>query len=83
MPHFGSIKRRDLIACLRRLGFTGPYAGGKHEFMQKGDLSLTIPNPHGREIGPSPPAPSGGHPAERLGETLSFDGSERLALAGR
>jgi predicted RNA binding protein YcfA (HicA-like mRNA interferase family) len=53
MPHFGSIKRRDLIACLRRLGFTGPYAGGKHEFMQKGDLSLTIPNPHGREIGPS------------------------------
>jgi len=52
MPHFGPIKRRELVACLRQLGFAGPYAGGKHEFMQKGDLSLTIPNPHGRDIGP-------------------------------
>ena len=52
MPHFGPIKRRELIACLRRLGFTGPYAGGKHEFMQRGDASLTIPNPHGRDVGP-------------------------------
>ena len=52
MPQFGPIKRRDLIACLRRVGFTGPYAGGRHEFMQKGNLSLTIPNPHGSDIGP-------------------------------
>ena len=52
MPHFGPIKRRELIACLRRLGFTGPYAGGKHEFMQRGGLALTIPNPHGGDIGP-------------------------------
>jgi len=52
MPHFGPIKRRDLIACLRRLGFTGPYAGGKHQFMQRGEVSLTIPNPHGTDIGP-------------------------------
>ena len=52
MPRFGPIKRRELIACLRRLGFTGPYVGGRHEFMQRGDLSLTIPNPHGRDIGP-------------------------------
>ena len=52
MPHFGPIKRRELVSCLRQLGFSGPYAGGKHEFMQKGDLSLTIPNPHGRDIGP-------------------------------
>ena len=51
MPAFGPIKRRELIACLRRLGFVGPYAGGKHEFMQNGALSLTIPNPHGGEIG--------------------------------
>ena len=52
MPRFGPIKRRELVACLRRLGFTGPYAGGKHEFMQRGDVSLTIPNPHGSDIGP-------------------------------
>lgn len=52
MPHFGPIKRRELIAALRRLGFSGPYAGGRHEFMQRGALSLTIPNPHGSDIGP-------------------------------
>ena len=31
MPRFGPIKRRELVSCLRRLGFTGPFAGGKHE----------------------------------------------------
>ena len=51
MPHFGPIKRRELIAALRRAGFTGPFAGGKHEFMQRGDLSITIPNPHGSDFG--------------------------------
>jgi predicted RNA binding protein YcfA (HicA-like mRNA interferase family) len=52
MPRFGPIRRRDLVGGLRRLGFTGPYAGGRHQFMQRGDLSLTIPNPHGTDIGP-------------------------------
>ena len=52
MPRFGPIKRHELVACLRRLGFSRPYVGGKHEFMQRGDVSLTIPNPHGRDIGP-------------------------------
>lgn len=51
MPPFGPIKRRDLIATLRRLGFVGPLSGGKHEFMQKGSLVLTIPNPHRGDIG--------------------------------
>lgn len=53
MPHFGPIKRRELIAALRRAGFTGPFAGGKHEFMQRGEASITIPNPHGSDIGPN------------------------------
>jgi predicted RNA binding protein YcfA (HicA-like mRNA interferase family) len=52
MPAFGPIKRRDLIFYLRKLGYAGPFSGGKHEFMQKGSFSLTIPNPHGRDIGP-------------------------------
>jgi predicted RNA binding protein YcfA (HicA-like mRNA interferase family) len=52
MSHLGPIKRRELIARLRRMGFTGPYVGGRHEFMQRGGLSLTIPNPHGGDIGP-------------------------------
>lgn len=53
MPHFGPSKRRDLIACLRRLGYSSPFAGGRHEFMWRGNLSVTIPNPHGSDIGPN------------------------------
>ena len=52
MPVFGPIRRRELIASLRRLGFEGPFSGGRHEFMLKGDLVLTIPNPHRGDIGP-------------------------------
>ena len=53
MPRFGPIKRRELVACLLRLGYSGPYAGGRHEFMLRGTESVTIPNPHGRDIGPN------------------------------
>jgi predicted RNA binding protein YcfA (HicA-like mRNA interferase family) len=51
MPQFGPISRRDLVRCLRKAGFDGPYAGGRHAFMTKGSLTLTIPNPHQAEIG--------------------------------
>lgn len=51
MPPFGLIKRRDLIRVLKQAGFDGPHAGGKHEFLIKGNLRLTIPNPHQGEIG--------------------------------
>jgi len=51
MPAWRPVSRRELIATLRRLGFQGPYSGGKHEFMVKADRVLTIPNPHRRDIG--------------------------------
>jgi predicted RNA binding protein YcfA (HicA-like mRNA interferase family) len=51
MPRFGPIKRRDLIRYLRQLGFEGPYSGGKHQFMIKGDITLRVPNPHQSDIG--------------------------------
>ena len=51
MPPFGPVSRRDLIRALRRAGFDGPYTGGKHAFMAKGDLVVTIPNPHQGDIG--------------------------------
>ena len=41
----------DLVKRLRDLGFEGPIQGGKHPFMVKRDLVLTIPNLHHREIG--------------------------------
>ena len=50
MPPFGPVKRRDLIRYLRELGFVGPYSGGRHQFMIKGDTTLFIPNPHHGDI---------------------------------
>jgi predicted RNA binding protein YcfA (HicA-like mRNA interferase family) len=50
MPVFGPIKRSELIRGLRQLGFDGPYAGGKHEYMVQGPLKIRIPNPHRGDI---------------------------------
>ena len=50
MPPFGTIKRSDLVRYLRKLGFEGPYVGGKHQYMIKGQLRLAIPNPHEGDI---------------------------------
>ncbi len=50
MPAIGPTKRRDLIAGMRRLGFTGPYSGGKHQFMRKGARTVRVPNPHQGDI---------------------------------
>jgi predicted RNA binding protein YcfA (HicA-like mRNA interferase family) len=50
MPVFGPIKRSELIRGLRQLGFDGPYAGGKHEYMVQGTLKIRIPNPHRGDI---------------------------------
>jgi predicted RNA binding protein YcfA (HicA-like mRNA interferase family) len=51
MPHLGPIKRKALIRFLRIMGFDGPYSGGKHQFMIKGEITLRIPNPHQSDIG--------------------------------
>ncbi|MDZ4278697.1 MAG: type II toxin-antitoxin system HicA family toxin [Dehalococcoidia bacterium] len=45
-----ALPRRQLIARLRALGFSGPFVGAKHEFMVRERLRLRIPNPHGRDI---------------------------------
>lgn len=51
MPTFSPISRKDLIHRLRAMGFDGPYSGGKHQFMIKGNVTLTIPNPHKGDVG--------------------------------
>ena len=51
MPRFGPTTRTELLRCLRQLGFRGPYAGGKHQFMVKEYLRVRIPNPHRGDIG--------------------------------
>ena len=46
-----SISRTNFIKRLKKLGFEGPYSGGKHQFMIKENLRLTIPNSHKGDIG--------------------------------
>ena len=44
---------KKLIQNLHSLGFDGPYSGGRHMFMIKGNLKLRIPNPHQGDISKS------------------------------
>ena len=44
MPSLGPTSRRDLIRNLKDLGFDGPYSGGKHQYMVRGQTRLRIPN---------------------------------------
>ncbi len=46
MPKLIPVRWNVLVKRLNKLGFEGPYSGGKHPFMVKNDLVLTIPNPH-------------------------------------
>ena len=50
MPKLSSVSWRELVANLKALGFIGPYEGGKHPYMIKGCLVLTLPNLHKQEI---------------------------------
>ena len=39
------------MARLKALGFSGPYTGGRHQFMVRGSIRLVLPSPHRGEIG--------------------------------
>lgn len=45
------VSRRELVRRLRQLGFDGPYQGGRHPQMRRGDVTLIVPNPHGADLG--------------------------------
>jgi len=51
MPPFGPVSRKELIRYLRQIGFEGPFSGGKHRFMIKGNRTIRVPNPHPADIG--------------------------------
>jgi len=51
MSRLSPISFSEFVRKLKKLGFEGPYSGGKHLYMLKGDLRLTIPNPHKQKIG--------------------------------
>lgn len=45
-----NISLRKLVQKFNWLGFDGPYSGGRHLFMAKGELKVRIPNPHKGDI---------------------------------
>jgi predicted RNA binding protein YcfA (HicA-like mRNA interferase family) len=45
------VSHSELVRGLKTFGFEGPSSGGKHLYMLKGNLRLTIPNPHRQKIG--------------------------------
>lgn len=48
-----NISLKNLVIKFRHLGFNGPYAGGRHLFMEKGSFKICIPNPHKGDISQS------------------------------
>jgi hypothetical protein len=49
MPRIGPVSRQDFLFFLRQMGFEGPYAGGKHQIMQRGtqpSVYRTAPGRH-------------------------------------
>jgi predicted RNA binding protein YcfA (HicA-like mRNA interferase family) len=48
-----ALPRKDLIRKFRALGYSGPFSGGKHQFMIKGSRKIRIPNPHVGDISAS------------------------------
>ena len=51
MAELSPVSWTNLARQLRKLGFDGPYHGGKHPYMIKANLVLTIPNQHRKDIG--------------------------------
>ena len=50
MPKIKPVSWRELVKGLKRFDFEGPYQSGKHPYMIKGSLTLTIPNPHSEDV---------------------------------
>ncbi len=44
------LPRKELIRKFRVLGYSGPFSGGKHQFMLKGSHKIRIPNPHAGDV---------------------------------
>ena len=51
MSKLKPVSHNELFKGLRSFGFEGPFGGGRHLYMIRGNLRLTIPNPHREKIG--------------------------------
>ena len=41
---------KELVRKLKKLGYYGPFVGGRHPYMIRRKIVLTIPNPHKGDI---------------------------------
>ena len=46
-----NISWKKFIHNFKKLGFDGPYSGGRHLFMKRGSLKVHVPNKHKGDIG--------------------------------
>ena len=77
MPRVGPISRANLVSYLREIGFDGPFVGGKHQFMARGDVTVRVPNPHHGDISIDLLFVAAGHSFEELRahlQMVTFDG---------
>jgi len=51
MARLTPVSWRELVKRLHELGFEGPYGGGRHPQMRRGDITVIIPNPHEGDMG--------------------------------
>ena len=51
MARLSPVSQREFVGRMRDLGFDGPFAGGRHPQMRRGEVTVIIPNPHEGEIG--------------------------------
>ena len=45
-----NISWKKFIYNFKKLGFDGPYSGGRHLFMKRGSLKVHVPNKHKGDI---------------------------------
>lgn len=50
MPGLKPVSWREFVRRMRELSFDGPYAGGRHPQMRRGNVTVIIPNSHEGEI---------------------------------
>ncbi len=50
MSKLSPVSQTELIKRLRKFGFSGPHQEGKHPYMIKNNISLTVPNPHEGDV---------------------------------
>lgn len=52
MPKLSPVSWVRFVKRLHELGFSGPYQEGRHPYMIRREVSITIPNPHGEDVSP-------------------------------